>query len=269
MACDLSQYGDFQINLDASQDAVNATHLEVFADGPGGANRLLIFTGTANVNRRSDNDDDAVRRGTVRIKLNFPLSAAVTFVDSATNASLASIFNRDDDDTTYAIDCVSTQAENTDANDPQQSELVLTAAIAVQGGQNDAGINRMAYQANVLIRDTEPQLLSLLVRQTGFGGFVPEVTLNSGNKWEYLFTLTAPMPAGQVFTVTLETGDPAAAPIDILHVINEVPGGSISAGSGPVDPVFNDDLKPKKVTITATGKGVIKTAILDIDPPIR
>src|SRR5262249_20995502 len=126
MACDLSQYKDFEINLDASKDVVNATHIEAFVEGPGDANRLLIFTGSANVNRQSDNDDDLVRRGTVRITLDFPLSAAVTFIDAATNASLGSIFNRDDDDTTYAIDCVSTEAENTDPNNPQQRELVLT-----------------------------------------------------------------------------------------------------------------------------------------------
>jgi hypothetical protein len=264
MACDLSQYTDFQINLDASKDAVNATHIEAFVDGPGDANRLLIFTGSANVNRESDNDDDLVRRGTVRLKLNFPLSSAITFVDAATNASLGSIFNRDDDDTTYAIDCVSPQPENTDPNNPQQSELVLTAAVAVQGGENDAGINRMAYQANVLLRDTEPELQSVLVRQAGVGNFVPEVLLFSGDKWEYLFTLTGPVPVGQFFTVTLQSSDPQDAPIDILHVINEVPAGQISAGSGPVDPVVNRGNLPLKVTITGTGKGVSKTAILDI-----
>ncbi len=266
MSCDLSQYKDFEINLDASKDVINATHIEAFVDGPGNANRLLIFTGSANVNRKSDNDDDLVRRGAVRIKLNFPLSSAVTFIDAATNASLGSIFNRDDDDTTYAVDCVSTQAENTDPKIPQQKELVLTAAIAIQGGENDAGISRMAYQANVLLQDTEPALESLLVRRAGLGGFLPEADLLSGEKWEYLFTLTGPVPAGEVFPVTLQTGDPEAAPIDPLHVINQIPSGAVSAGSGPADPVRATD-RVTEVTITATGKGVSKTAKLHISPP--
>jgi hypothetical protein len=267
MACDLSEYKDFQINLDTSKDVVNATHIEAFIDGPGDANRLVIFTGTANVNRDSDNDDDLVRRGVVRVSLDFPLSPAVTFVDAATNASLGSIFNRDDDDTTYAIDCVSTQAENTNSSDPQQRELVLTAAVAIQGGENDAGISRMAYQANVLLRDTAPALLSLGVRKAGVGDFAPEAQLISGNKWEYLFTLTA--QADQDFPVTLQTSDPRAAPIDDLHIINQVPKGQIRAGSGPVDPVVNAGGAFKEVTITATGKGVSKTAQLQIQATPR
>lgn len=273
MPCDLSGYGDFQINLDASKssDVDNATHLDVFIDGPN-ANRLLIFTGIAIVNRESDNDDDLVRRGVVRVRLNFPLSQVVTFVDSATNAGLAAIFNRDDDDTTYAVDCVSTEAQNTDPNNPQQKELVLTAAIAIQGGENDAGLSRMAYQANVLIMDTEPDLDSLLVREGGSGAqFAHEALVSNGKTWEYLFTLTAPAPGGpnDKFTVTLQTSDPQIAPIDLLHVINELSGGQISAGSGVTTPVNNPNLAAKDVTITATGKRVSKTAILHVLPTTR
>ena len=273
MTCDLSGYTDFEINLDAAKpsDVDNATHIEASIDGPN-ANLLIIFTGIAIVNRESDNDDDLVRRGIVRVKLDFPLSPSVQFVDSATNAGLAAIFNRDDDDTTYAVDCVSTQAENTDPGNPQQRELVLTAAIALQGGENDAGISRMAYQANVLVLDIEPDLESILVREAGSGiQFAKEALVGTGRTWEYLLTLTGPAPGGpnDKFTVTLQTSDPQTAPIDILHVINELSGGQVSAGSGVTSPTFNPGPLAKDVTITATGKRASKTAILHVQPIVR
>jgi hypothetical protein len=273
MACDLSGYKDFLISLDASKsDQVdNGINIKASINGPV-ANTLVIFTGIAILNRESDNDDNLVRRGTLRVKLNFPLSSSLQFVSAASNAGLASIFNRDDDDTTYAIDCVSTQPENTDPQNPQQSELVLSAAVAIQGGQNDAGINRMAYQANVLLLDTEPDLESILVRAAGSGlPFTSLATIPDGDTWEYLLTLTGPAPGGpnDKFTITLQTSDHQHAPIDIGHLINEISGGQVSAGSGVISPVSDPNLFPIDVTITATGRMVSKTATLRVLPLTR
>src|SRR5215471_6318662 len=121
MPCDLTDYTKDFGTLDASDghQVANGTHIEVSVDGPDNANRLLIFTGTAIVNVISDNDDDDIRRGAVRIKLDYPLPKAVRFVQSATTATLASIFNRDDDDQLYAVDCVSTDPDDIDPNNPQ------------------------------------------------------------------------------------------------------------------------------------------------------
>jgi hypothetical protein len=150
MACDLSGYTDFDRLLDA-RDSSQVEHgndpLEVAVQGPGGASRLFVFTGAARVQIGFGGDNDAIRRGVMRVRLDFPLSSAVRFIDAATVAGLTSTGNLQIT-TASGVDCVST-APDKDPFDPDQHVLIITAALAVQGG--NVSMQRVAYQANVLI----------------------------------------------------------------------------------------------------------------------
>jgi hypothetical protein len=44
----------------------------------------------------------------------------------------------------------------------------------------DTLLSRIAYQANVLLKDLEPDLESILVKPDGFGVFAPEAMIQSG-----------------------------------------------------------------------------------------
>lgn len=116
------------------------------------AERLLVFTGTAVINIGFSEDDEIVRRGVVKLNLDFEVPSLLRFVNSATTAGLGTVSNSNgaDEDTLWAVDCVSTEPE-TDPVDPAKQILVLTAGVAVQGG--DTALLRMAYQANVLVLD--------------------------------------------------------------------------------------------------------------------
>jgi hypothetical protein len=136
--------------LDAADPAqvANARHLEIAIAGPDGANRLHIFTGVALIDFRPT-DDDQQRGGVARVILNvpaLPLSARV--IDAATNAELAAIFSFDEDvSTTFAVDCVSTAAEDVVNPVTHQHEqlLILTAALIITGAGGNTGINRMSH----------------------------------------------------------------------------------------------------------------------------
>src|SRR5258707_14338913 len=90
-----------QVRADGS---IDVAPLEVSVSGPGDANRLLVFTGIALVDVKFAEDDEILRRGEVRVRLNYPLTNSVKFISSATAASLSSIFNADDEDVTFAVD---------------------------------------------------------------------------------------------------------------------------------------------------------------------
>ena len=266
MPCDLSIYKDFEKVLDASvgNEVANAGHVEVSIDGPDGANLLHIFTGTAIIDFRPT-DDEVLRRGVVRVRLNLaPLSPAVQFVDSATNAELASIFSRDDDvDTTYAVDCVSTQPE--DAIDPvthqHQQLLTLTAALAIQGGGGTTGLSRMAYQANVRLRVSEVQLDSLLLSpKSSPPNFQPSATILSGQPWLGRVVLTGPAQGNGVF-VGLASGDSSLASVPpSVPVVGGQVSGDFTAPN--TQEFFVSRADHIDVQITASLNAIQKTATL-------
>jgi hypothetical protein len=262
MPCDFTKYQDFVVNLSAAKpnDVQDASHLEVVTGGAGGANRLHIFTGSALVGFNAK-DDELLRFGIVRVDLNFPISKTSQFVDAASNAALASIF-KDEGGTgeqiTYAVDCVSTLPEPPNA--PVQ-QLVLTAALAIQGAGGKGGIKRMAYQANVQVRAEEVQLDSLLVSDTHSPpDFQPSARFVSGQPWLGRVILNAPAPGPGVF-VGLASGDPSFAPVQVSV---PVVGGQISADfTAPNTKSFTFPAE-KDVTITASLNAIQKTATLKL-----
>jgi hypothetical protein len=263
MPCDFSNYKDFEkvVHASLADEVANAGHVEVAIDGPDGASLLHIFTGIAIIDFRPT-DDDVLRRGTVRVRLNLPpLSPSVQFVDSATNAELASIFNNDDDvDTTFAVDCVSTQPED-DPVTQEKQVLTVSAAVAIEGAGGNTGLSRMAYQANVRLRVEKVQLDSLLVSDTHPPpDFQPSARFVSGQPWLGRVVLNGPAPGLGVF-VNLASGDPSSAPVQ-----GSVPvvGGQISADfTAPNTKSFTSPVE-KDVTITASLDAIQKTATLKL-----
>lgn len=213
---------DFDRILDASDPNVVAptgvkadgsltsAPLEVGINGPGDANRLLIFTGIALTKVDFAEDDEILRRGSVRVRLNYPLPESVKFISSSTTACLANIFNLDDEDTTFAVESSSTEPQAIDPDNTQSgTELVLTANLAVQGG--NTGISGMAYQANVLVQDLTPEFESILVGPRGIGSFSPHTVVVAEEAWDYQITFTGPLFAGAF--VEVSSSDPFNVPI--------------------------------------------------------
>jgi hypothetical protein len=244
------------------QQVANGKHIEVAVDGPGDANRLVIFTGTALVNVVSDNDDDDIKRGVARVRLDYPLTKTVHFIQSATNASLASIFNKDDDDQLYAVDCVQTDPEDIDPAQPQLGqELVVKAALAIEGGDGDTGIARMAYQANVLLQVVEPELDSILVAADDPAPvYQPSALLDVGNQWLGRVTLTGPAEADLVVELLSDNN---------LVTVADVPfrQGEMSKDFGPRAVGVPASSSNVTVTVTAKLKGTTRTATLILRPP--
>jgi hypothetical protein len=274
---------DFVIDLDvndpqqvASPRTVNIgikDGLQAFPpdDRTKGANRLLIFTGTGLCGAGADPDGD-LTQGVVRVRLRFPLPQTVIFKAAATLAGLASLHGESEqDDLTFAADAAVTVTDPTDAQslaNPNQlpdKELYLIIDVAVQGG--GSVLNRIAYQANVLVQDTEPDLDSILVRRAGGGTFQPsaDFTLSGGEVfWDFQLRLTGPAPqTPPPFSVQVDASDSFNVVVPSLVVIpaaqqSIVIANNPIAGSAPIE----------TVTITATaafGKHTVKTATLVIN----
>jgi hypothetical protein len=246
-----------RLNADGAADVAP---LEIVVNGPGDANRLLVFTGIALVDVKFSEDDDIVRRGEVRVRLRYPLPDNVRFISSATTAALSSIFNADSDDeeTTFAVDGVATEPQPTDPDNPQSAkELVLTAKLAVQGG--DSGISSMAYQANVLVHDARPDVDQVLVRESGLNlGFQSAANVTVGHQWDIEVVLTGPNPGPDPFPYTVSSSDPLQVPVNILDSIQQVPPSFQQASKTMIDPVGNSP--GVSATITVTGRTNVRTA---------
>jgi hypothetical protein len=228
------------------------------------ANRLMIFTGTAICEIPADGDGE-LSRGVVRVRLNFPLSQTLHFIGSATVAALASVHGSHDADAVFAADAAKTIVGPTDGgslpgNGLPENELYVIIDAATQGP--DTILSRIAYQANVLMKDLEPELDSLLVKPEGFGVFAPEATIISGEKWDFQVTLTGPV-IDPTFLIQLQSSDPTAAPVAAAtQLTTGQTSGSFLGG------IATTSIRPQQiVTITAIGTRVIKTARLFIVPP--
>lgn len=225
---------DFEKTLDAAdpnqvtptsvkQDGETLTTgpLEVEVKGPDDANRLLIFTGIAITRADFEEDDEILRRGLIRIKLNYPLPGTVKFISSSTTAALGNIFNNTGEAFTFAVVDAATEPQLIDPLNPKSGhELVLTSNVAVQG--HATGISAMSYQANVLVRDTNPELESILVRNvvsdapSGGLPFSPSTTVNVGDAWEYQITLTGPV-ARDTELILVSSSNPSPVPVGALE----------------------------------------------------
>lgn len=161
---------------------------------PGVANRLLIFTGTVAAELRGTPGNNTPH-GVLRIRLHHPLPKSVKFIGSATVAALAA-FHTDDDEVLFGVNSAETTlGPNPDGNPkldgPPTDDLYVIVDLSVRS--EDAHLDRLAYQANVLVRDDSPDLESILVRGIGFGVFAPSVILDPGERWEYQVTFTGPI----------------------------------------------------------------------------
>ena len=244
------------------------------ATSPGIANRLLIFTGTVAAELQGD---DNVKHGVLRIQLHNPLPAGVKFIGSATVAALAA-FHTDDDQVLLGLNSAETiQGPNPpDGNFPPSTlpadDVYVIVDLSVMS--TDAHLDRLSYQANVLLRDDNPDLESVLVRLSGFGEFGPTVTLQPDQTWEYEITLTGPvLKASEAVTVT--TSDPVHVPITAMpfpgiavSTVVGVPQGEVSA-TGVAPAVSGSGTLDTPSTITAfftraDGSLVSKTASIHL-----
>jgi hypothetical protein len=228
------------------------------------ANRLMIFTGTAVCEIPADGDGD-LSKGVIRVRLRFPVSKTLHFIGSATVAALASVHGSDDADAVFAVDAAETIGGPTDGgslpdNGLPGDDLYVIMDAATQGP--DTVLSRIAYQANVLVKDLEPDLDSLLLKPDDQGVFAPEITIASGEKWDFQVTLTGPV-IDRTFLIPLKSSDPDAVPVAAAtELVTGQTSGSFLGGTATSS-------EQKTVTITASGKRVTKTAILHIIPPPR
>jgi hypothetical protein len=140
-----------------------------------GANRLLIFTGTA-LNTSFATSDANLKRGILRIRLRFALGKSAFFRAAAAFSALSGLHGESDDDVTFDVNAATVVTDPTDCGSLPQpvpplpaGELYLILDAACQGG--GARLSYVSYQANVLIQDLEPDLDSILVRPSGSGPF--------------------------------------------------------------------------------------------------
>jgi hypothetical protein len=178
---------------------------------PGEANRLLIFTGTVAAELRGD---DRFKQGVIRIRLHSPLPTGVKFIGSATVACLAA-FHTDDDQVLFGVNAAETVlGPDLDGDLPDglpPDDLYVIIDVSVQS--EDAHLDRISYQANVLVRDTNPELESILVRPHGRPvEFLPSTDVAVGEAWDYQITMTGPV-LRPTELILLSSSDPDHIPI--------------------------------------------------------
>jgi hypothetical protein len=236
-----------------------------------GANRLLIFTGTALCNFSSQ-EDNVRRNGVVRIRLQFPLPGNLLFKGAATVASLASVHGNDEASSFFGANAARIVTDPKDPTNPNPlpqlsptlpaNELYLLVDVATEGVENGArpGISRIAYQANVLVQDTNPDLDSILVSPPGEGNFQPSViVLVDGSQpsfFDLQVTLTAPVPQSEpFFGVGVDSDDLTNVPLAQLIAVAPQTSSTIQSNNFVLGTAPNET-----VTITATGTRAIRTA---------
>ena len=230
-------------------------------------NRLIIFTGTAICGVAADGDGER-SLGVVRIRLNFPLSNTLHFIGSATVAALASVHGDDPEEALFAVDAAQTVVGPSDGgsipdNGLPANDLYVILDAATLGA--DTNLNRLAYQANVLLNDVEPDLKSILVRPSGTGAaFAPEATIDNASKWDFQITLTGPV-IDATFLILLQSSDPSHAPVAAATQLNQGDTSGAFLGGTGTNPNPHTTID---VTITAIGRRATRTATLHIGGPL-
>jgi hypothetical protein len=227
------------------------------------ANRLVIFTGTALLNKSGDSDD--ISRGALRVRLRFPLSKTVNFVGSASVAALAT-GSGNEDNILLGADQAVTVPDPTDggslpANGLPANELYMIVDVAI--ASQAAIIQRIAYQANVLIYDTTPDLDSLLVRAYPTEQFADYTMVQPGHDWEFQITLTGPALDPGGFTVPMSSDSQSEVPVQ--SSVTLTPGQSSAVFRAPAT-AANADISVAAV-ITAVGTRTTKTATVAVAAP--
>lgn len=235
------------------------------------ANRLLIFTGAVAAELRGS--DEGMRKGVLRLKLENPLPTGVHFVGSATVASLAA-FHTDDDEVLFGVNSAETvkgpTAGNLDGKDLPEDDLYVIFDLSIQS--NDAHLDRIAYQANVLVRDTRPELESLLVRAGATGPFAKEITISPGGSWQFQVTLTGPV-LRPTELILISTSDPANIPVGVGTVSANT---AVELFTSQVSGIFGTPATKgepdAKATITAfftrgDGSVIVKKAVVNTVTP--
>jgi hypothetical protein len=179
----------------------------------------------------------------------------VKFVASASVAALAT-GSGNDANILLGADAAVTVTDPTDgglpANGLPANELYLIVDVAI--ASQDATIQRIAYQANVLLEDTTPDLDSLLVRSYPTQPFVDDTLVQPGDSWEFQITLTGPAPGG--FTVHLSSDSENDVPVQ----------RSVTLTQGQTSAVFRAPATSANAhvaaIISAVGTRATKTAIV-------
>jgi hypothetical protein len=226
------------------------------------ANRLLIFTGTALLNKVGDSDN--ISRGVLRVRLQFPLSKTVNFVGSASVAALATVSGNEDNILVGADQAVTvpdpTDGGDLPANGLPANELYLIVDVAILS--QAAIIQRIAYQANVLVYDTTPDLDSLLVRAYPTDQFANYTLVQPGNDWEFQITLTGPALDPYGFTVPMSSDSESDVPVQ--SSVTLTPGQSSAVFRAPATAASAESTV---VVITAVGARTTKTATVAASVP--
>jgi hypothetical protein len=128
----------------------NPQMMEVQISGPGDANRLYIFTGTAVFNWHRT-DDDSWARGPLYISMRTipgrPVFDPGRWIRGAAVASLASVYSRETgrrDEVGFAVDSATPSPPSGD----HPEEYGITAQLALRG--NDTRLYRISFQLTVL-----------------------------------------------------------------------------------------------------------------------
>lgn len=193
-------------------------------------NRLLIFTGTA-IFDASGREGNLVR-GIVRVRLRHALPRDVTFISSATVAALASIHSTDEEDAVFAADGAETVFDPTVGgllpdNGLPGNELYVIIDSAVFG--EESRLQRIAYQSNVLVLDTQPDFDSFLVAVEGSATFSDSITMLAHTGWDFRLTLTGPAPGNPGDVVSFDLSSNNSGVIDIgLDSLVQIPAGNAS-----------------------------------------
>lgn len=241
----------------------NRQRLDVFADGPKGANRLLIYTGIVIIDPNGIIwfMDNLLSHATVEIILgsnsitdptkgdNFN-GNPLTFINGTVSVALADITDQDDSDNlTWGTDSTKLELVNIDAN---TKFLRIRVNCTIQGEKT--ALMRISYAAFIAAKDSTPDLISLV--------FDPQrIVFDSNKPWsEGTVTLSGPAPSGGT-AVQLSTDRP-----DLLTIPS-----TVTVAAGATDAAFKVVLLVKpggtgivKAQVTASsGKGH-HTAMLDL-----
>jgi hypothetical protein len=132
--------------------------LEIPISGPGSANTLVTITGVAipNADIESSGADDLKNliHGDIFIKTDYQLKESDQFLQAATYASLASItFDDNEGDPTNPFPAPAfTAAVDSIETTVFDNRIQVHLVVGIQG---DTTINRISYQANVLLKKAE------------------------------------------------------------------------------------------------------------------
>lgn len=244
-------------------EIANRQRLDVFADGPNGANRLLIYTGIAVIDPNAAIwvIDNKLVHETVEIILgqhsitdptkgdNFN-GNPLTFINGTVSVALAAVADLGDSDNVgWATDSTELSLVVIDAN---TNFLKIKVNCAIQG--EFAALLRISYTAFIAAKDSTPDLVSLV--------FDPQrIVFDSNKPWsDGTVAISGPAPSGGV-AVQLSTDRP-----DLLAIPS-----TVTVAAGATDAKFKAVLVVKpggtpivKAQVTASsGKGH-KTAELDL-----